>query len=290
VDRLDAMSIFVAVVENGSFSGAARKLRMPLATVSRKVAELEAHLEARLLARSTRKLSLTEAGAAYLASCKRILEDVGNAERTVAGEYSVPRGELVLTAPIVFGRLHVLPIVCDFLAQFPEIDVRLMLSDRNVPLVDDQIDLAIRIGRLPDSSLVAMRVGAVTYVICGSPRFLETIRTLRTEQDLYDVPFVALDMVASGRGVGLPANVRVRLAVNTAEAAIDAAIAGVGLVRVLSYQAVAAVARGDLRRVLRRLEPEPLPVNLVHAGQGTLPLKLRSFIDFAAPRLRKALS
>jgi DNA-binding transcriptional LysR family regulator len=292
VDRLDAMSIFVAVVESGGFSAAARKLRVPLPTVSRKVAELEAYLKMRLLVRSTRKLSLTEAGATYLAACKRILEDVGNAERTAAGEYSAPRGELVLTAPIVFGRLHVLPIVCDFLAQFPEIDVRLVLSDRNVALVDDQIDLALRIGTLPDSTLVATRVGSVTYVICGSPKFLAANGTPRTAQDLVNVPFVAFGSVASvsGRSPGLPADVRVRLAVNTAEAAIDAAIAGVGLARVLSYQAAAALERGNLKRVLRKLEPEPLPVNLVHPGQRLLPLKLRSFIDFAAPRLRKALS
>jgi DNA-binding transcriptional LysR family regulator len=290
VDRLDAMSIFVAVVESGSFSAAARKMRTPLATVSRKVADLESHLKARLLVRTTRKLSLTEAGTAYLAACRRILEEVGNAERTAAGEYSIPHDELTLTAPIVFGRLHVLPIVCDFLAQFPEIDVRLVLSDRNVPLVEDQIDLAVRIGALPDSSLVATRVGAVTYVICGSPKFLETAGTPRSERDLENVPFVAFDATASGRSPGLPANVRVRLAVNTAEAAVDAAIAGVGLVRVMSYQAVAAVNRGDLKRVLRKLEPDPLPVNLVHTGQGLLPLKLRAFIDFAAPRLRKALS
>lgn len=291
MDRLDAMSIFVAVAESGGFSAAARKMRVPLPTVSRKVSELENHLKMRLLVRSTRKLSLTEAGAAYLAACKRILEDVGNAERTAAGEYSAPRGELVLTAPIVFGRLHVLPIVCDFLAQFPDIDVRLVLSDRNIALVDDQIDLAVRIGPLPDSTLVATRVGSVTYVICGSPKFLAANGTPRTAQDLANMPFVALSSVASaaGRGPDLPADVRVRLAVNTAEAAIDAAIAGVGLARVLSYQAAAAVERGDLKRVLRKLEPEPLPVSLVHPGQRLLPLKLRSFIDFAAPRLRKAL-
>jgi DNA-binding transcriptional LysR family regulator len=291
VDRLDAMSIFVAVVESGGFSAAARKLRVPLPTISRKVAELEDYLKMRLLVRSTRKLSLTEAGATYLAACKRILEDVGNAERRAAGEYSAPRGELVLTAPIVFGRLHVLPIVCDFLAQFPDIDVRLVLSDRNVALVDDQIDLAVRIGPLPDSSLVATRVGSVTYVICGSPKFLAAQGTPRTAQDLANVPFIALSSAASvvGRSPGLPGHVRVRLVVNTAEAAIDAAIAGVGLARVLSYQAAAAVERGDLKRLLRKLEPEPIPVNLVHPGQGLLPLKLRAFIDFAAPRLRKAL-
>jgi DNA-binding transcriptional LysR family regulator len=296
MDRLDAMSIFVAAVDAGSFSAASRKLGVPLPTVSRKVSELESHLKTRLLVRSTRKLSLTDAGVTYLGACKRILDDVGNAERTAAGEYAAPRGELVLTAPIVFGRLHVLPIVCDFLARFPEINVRLVLSDKNIPLVDDQVDVAVRIGALPDSSLVATRVGSVTHVVCASPEFLAAHGTPRTPEDLMRIPCVTFDAVASGaawtfaspaqaRGV----DVRVRLAVNTAEAAIDAAIAGVGIVRVLSYQAARAVERGELRLVLRKFEPDPLPVNLLHTGQGHLPLKLRSFVDFAAPRLRKVL-
>jgi DNA-binding transcriptional LysR family regulator len=296
MDRLDAMSIFVAAVDAGSFSAASRKLGVPLPTVSRKVSELESHLKTRLLVRTTRKLSLTDAGVTYLGACKRILDDVGNAERTAAGEYAAPRGELVLTAPIVFGRLHVLPIVCDFLARFPEINVRLVLSDKNIPLVDDQVDVAVRIGALPDSSLVATRVGSVTHVVCASPEFLAAHGTPRTPEDLMRIPCVTFDAVASGaawtfaspaqaRGV----DVRVRLAVNTAEAAIDAAIAGVGIVRVLSYQAAHAVERGELRLVLRKFEPDPLPVNLLHTGQGHLPLKLRSFVDFAAPRLRKVL-
>jgi DNA-binding transcriptional LysR family regulator len=296
MDRLDAMSIFVAAVEAGSFSAASRKLGVPLPTVSRKVSELESHLKTRLLVRSTRKLSLTDAGVAYLGACKRILDDVGNAERTAAGEYSAPRGDLVLTAPIVFGRLHILPIVCDFLARFPEINVRLVLSDRNIPLVDDQVDVAVRIGALPDSSLVATRVGSVTHVVCGSPEFLAAHGTPRTPEDLVGVPCVTFDAVASGAAwtFASPAgvrglDVRVRLAVNTAEAAIDAAIAGVGFVRVLSYQAAHAVERGQLRLVLRKFELDPLPVNLLHTGQGHLPLKLRSFVDFAAPRLRKML-
>ena len=299
MDRLEAMSIFVAAVETGSFSAASRKLDVPLPTVSRKVSELEAHLKSRLLVRSTRKLALTEAGVAYLSACRRILDEVGNAERTAAGEYSAPRGELVLTAPIVFGRLHVLPIVCDFLARFPEIDVRLVLSDRNVQLVDDQIDIAVRIGALPDSSLVAMRVGSVTQVVGASPDFLAAQGTPKTPQDLEQLPCVAFDTVAAGAawtfasvdgGRSQSVNVRMRLSVNTAEAAIDAAIAGVGLVRVLSYQAAGAVDEGKLKLVLRKFERDPLPVSLVHKGQGHLPLKLRSFLDFAAPRLKAVLT
>jgi DNA-binding transcriptional LysR family regulator len=298
MDRLEAMSIFVAAVEAGSFSSASRRLDVPLPTVSRKVSELEKHLNARLLVRSTRKLSLTEAGMSYLAACKRILEEVGNAERTAGGEYSAPRGELVMTAPIVFGRLHVLPVVCDFLAQFPEIRVRLVLSDRNIALIDDQIDVALRIGELPDSALVATRVGAVSYVVGASPAFLAAKGTPKTPRDLERMPCVTFDAVAAasswlfasaeGRGDS-SIRVSVRLSVNTAEAAVDAGIAGVGLIRVLSYQAARAVEQGELKLVLRKFEREPLPVNLVHTRQGQLPLKVRSFLDFAAPQLRKAI-
>ena len=157
------MSVLVMVVETGSFSAASRRLGAPLSTVSRKVSELEARLDARLLTRSTRKLMLTDAGAAYVTACKRILEQVGDAERAASGEYSTPKGDLIVTAPIVFGRLHVLPAITEFLARYPEINVKLVLSDRNVDLVSDHIDVAMRVGTLPDSSLVATRVGACSW-------------------------------------------------------------------------------------------------------------------------------
>lgn len=291
------MSLFVAAVEAGSFSAASRRLRVPLPTVSRKIAELEEHLGARLLLRTSRKLALTDAGANYLAACRKILEEVGSAERVAAGESTELRGSLVVTAPVVFGRLHVLPIVCDFLVQHPQIDARVVLSDRNVQLVDDQIDLAVRIGALPDSSLVAIRVGSVKNIVCGSPAFLAEHAAPKTPKDLESIPCITLDgpmagwtfaSPAAGRNVAV--SVKARLSVNSVEAAIDAAVGGVGLTRVLSYQAASAIERGDLKVVLRKFEPEPLPVSLVHAGQGRLPLKLRAFIDFATPRLRKATS
>jgi DNA-binding transcriptional LysR family regulator len=153
MDRLEAMSILLLTVEKGSFSAAARELRIPLPTVSRKVSELEAHLGTPLLIRTTRRLSLTEAGTAYVAAAKRILEEVNEAERIAAREFITPRGELVLTAPMLFGRLHLLPIVTEFLVTFPEIDVRLVLSDRNLHLIDDHVDMAVRIGGLPDGSV-----------------------------------------------------------------------------------------------------------------------------------------
>jgi len=299
VDRLEAMSILVAAVETGSLSAAGRKLRVPLPTVSRKVSELEAHLNTRLLIRTTRKLALTDAGAAYVAACKRILEQVGDAERAVSGEYSAPRGDLVVTAPIVFGRLHVLPAINDFLAAFPEINVRLLLSDRNVHLIDDHIDMAVRIGALPDSSLVATRAGFVRRVVCGSPAYFAGHGLPKAPADLSNLACVIFDMPGSTTSwnftmqnskAELTVPIRSRLSVNTAEAAIDAAIAGVGVTRVLSYQAARAVEDGKLQIVLAAFEPEPMPVNLVHAAQGPLPLKMRSFLDFAAPRLRSALA
>lgn len=298
MDRLEAMSILVAAAESGSFSAASRKLHMPLPTVSRKVAELEAHLNARLLVRSTRKLTLTDAGVAYLAACKQILEQVSEAENAAAGEYSAPRGELLVTAPVVFGRLHVLPIVSEFLAAFPQITVKLVLADRNLHLLDEHIDVALRIGKLPDSSMIATQVGTVSRVVCASPQYLSRAGEPQSPADLARFSCVVFDALPSGSiwdfasNKGRPESVSIhaRLAVNTAEAAIDAAIAGVGLTNVLSYQAARAVNEGKLKLVLRDFEPEPVPVSVMHTGQGRIPLKTRSFIDFTVPRLRVALA
>lgn len=296
MDRFGAMSVFVAVVAAGSFSGAARQLRMPIPTVSRKVAELEAQLGARLLTRSTRKLALTEAGNDYLAACKRILEDVAAAERGASGEHQAPRGELAITAPIVLGRLHVLPLVADFLALYPQINVQLRLADRSLQLLDEHLDLAVRVGELPDSALVAVRIGLLREVVCASPKYLRQHGTPRNPQDLagHDcVSFAAPGGLTRWTfGGGREQRVvqpRVRLAVNTAEAAVDAAIAGVGLTRVLSYQAAGALKAGALTLVLRKHESAPIPVSLVYNRQPLLPAKLRAFLDFAAPRLKSRL-
>jgi DNA-binding transcriptional LysR family regulator len=296
MDRLDAMSIFVAAVEAGSFSAASRRLGVPLPTVSRKVADLEAHLNTRLLVRSTRRLALTDAGSAYLAACKNILEQVGEAERAAAGEYVTPKGDLIIAAPIVFGRLHVLPVVNDFLATFPDINVQMVLSDRNADLIEDHVDMAVRIGALADSSMVTTRVGSVRRVACASPAFLAAHGTPTTPDDLAAMPCITFGTTAGSswmftaknrrapRHVPVPA----RLAVNTAEAAIDAAIAGVGITQVLSYQAAQAIKDKRLKIVLREYEVEPLPVHVLYPAQTRPPLKLRSFLEFAVPRLRKS--
>ncbi|NMK45887.1 LysR family transcriptional regulator [Achromobacter sp. Bel] len=292
-DRLESMSILVAVVHAGSFSAAARDLKMPLATVSRKVADLEAHLSTRLLHRSTRQLSLTEAGQAYVAACRHILEAVGEAERAAAGEYAAPKGELVLTAPIVFGRLHLLPVVAAFLKTYPDIDVRMVLTDRVVPLIEEHVDAALRIADLPDSSFIAAPIGWVRRVVCASPAYLAEHGTPAHPRELGRHACITFEQMASrqvwnfasGKSeIAVP--VRSRLAVSTAEAAVDAAVAGVGITRVVSYQMADALQAGALRIVLAPYEPTPWPINLVHTGQGILPLKLRAFLDFAVPRLK----
>ena len=299
MDRLEAMAILVEAVDVGSLSAASRKMNVPLPTVSRKIADLESHLGARLLTRSTRKLTLTDTGAEYVSVAKRILEQVADAERAAAGEYSAPRGELVIAAPIVLGRLHVLPLVTEFLSRYPEINIRLMLSDRNTDLIDEHVDVAIRIGALPDSSMIATRLGAVRHVICASPSFLAFHGVPETPTALAALPCISHDFLTApsaawpfrnpGAKVDTMAPISVRLAVTTAEAAIDAAMAGIGVTRLVSYQVAEAVARGTLRIILAQYEREPMPVSILHAGQGMLPLKVRAFRDFAAPRLRAAM-
>ena len=269
MDRLEAMAMLVEAVDVGSLSAASRKMNVPLPTVSRKIADLESHLGARLLTRSTRKLTLTDAGAAYVSVAKRILEQVADAERMAAGEYSAPRGDLAVTAPIVFGRLHVLPLVAEFLTRYPEINIRLVLSDRNADLIDEHLDMAIRIGALPDSSMIATRIGAVRHVICASPSFLVYHGVPETPSALAGLPCISQEFLTvlgtvwpfrqPEAKVDIMAPVRVRLAVTTAEAAIDAAVAGIGVTRLLSYQVAEAVARGALRIVLEQYEREPIP-------------------------------
>lgn len=299
MDRLDAMSILLSVVEKGSFSAASRDLRMPLATVSRKVGELEAHLGTRLLVRTTRKLAPTDAGAAYLAAAKRILEEVDEAERNVTGEFHAPRGELILTAPVLFGRLHILPVITEFLAAYPDINVRLQFSDRNIHLIDEHVDMAARIGPLPDSSMIATRIGSMRTVVCASPKLLARHGAPKRPAEVAALPCVHFDFRASGstwrfRLPGDKGSIDVpiapRLAVSTAEAAVWAAIEGVGATRVLHYQCADAIRDKSLRIMLADFEMEPLPVHLLHAGRGALPSKMRVFLDFATERLRRRLS
>lgn len=296
MDRLEAMRVLVAVVDGGSLSAAARRLSMPLATVSRKVSDLEAALGTQLLVRSPRQLALTDAGEAYVPSCRRILEDVEAAERLASGEYVEPKGELVVTAPIVFGRMHVLPAVTAFLSAYPDITVQLLLGDRWMNLVEQHIDVALRIGPLPDSTLVARHVGDTRIVSCASPRYLDARDRPQKPEDLMSHDCVLFDGLPGGEqwafahgkhSVEVP--VRSRLTVTTAEAAIDAAVAGVGVTRVVAYQVASLLHDGTLETVLAPFEPPSLPINLVFPSHGRLPVKVRAFIDFVLPRLQMAI-
>jgi len=290
--------MFLAAVEKGSLSAAAREMGVPVPTLSRKVADLESRLGTQLLTRTTRKLAATEAGVAYAAAARRILEEVDEAEREAAGEFKAPRGDLVVTAPLFFGRRHVLPVIAEFLELFPQINVRLMLGDRNANLVEDHIDMAVRIGRLADSGMIATRVGSMRLVVCASPALLAARGEPQGPEDLTQAPCIATDGPLSGAGwrfrtpgagAEVDAAVVPRL-VAPAEAAVDAAVLGVGFARLLHYQAQDAIEAGSLRLVLEPYEPEPAPIHLVHVPRAQMPLKMRKFLDFAAPRLRRSLA
>jgi DNA-binding transcriptional LysR family regulator len=299
MDRFEAMTMLLTVVEKGSLSAASRSLGVPVPTLSRKITDLEAVLSTRLLIRTTRKLTLTDAGLTYVGAARRILEQVEEAEREAAGEFTAPKGELIVTAPMAFGRIYVLPVVTDFLALFPEISVRLLLTDRSLQLVDEHVDLAIRVGKLPDSAMIATRVGSMRMVVCASPALLAGHGVPSTPEDLLRLPCLAFNWLASSAtwqfrsspaGAAVEISVAPRLSVSTAEAAVEAAIRNVGVTRLFHYQAADAIEAGALQIVLEDFELEPAPIHLVHAARGQMPLKMRRFLDFATPKLRQALS
>ena len=289
------MMILLEAVETGSLSAAGRRLNIPLATVSRRVSELEDHLKNQLLIRGSRKLVLTDAGRDYVASCRRILEDISEAERTAAGEYRAPQGALVISAPVSLGRTHILPILVSFLSAYPDIKMQLSQTDRAVNLLEENVDLAVRLGSLPDSSHVATRVGLVRRVLCASPRYLEARGTPGVPEDLVDHDCIASEATHSRdwkfrkRGADYSVAISHRLMVTTVETAIDAALAHVGIAHLMSYHAAGYVAKGQLRIVLEEFEPPLRPLSLVYPSQRQVPLKLRAFLDFATPRLREML-
>jgi len=297
MDRFDAIRTLLAAVDGGSLSAASRKLGVPLPTVSRQVSELEARLRTQLVIRTNRKLLLTDAGSAFVAAGRRVLEELEEAERAAAGEYRIPRGDLLVTAPIMFGKLHVTPVVLAFLAAYPEVNVRVVLFDHVIDLVENHVDVAVRIGHLPDSGLVAARIGEIHWVICASPAYLSTRGTPVAPDDLAQhdcIGFEGLQMVRTwpfGRGTNAKTvAIRPRFAANTADAIIEAAIAGIGIARLTSYQAAGAIRDGRLVSLLRGYSPEPLPVHLVHTGPPLVPLKMRAFLDFASSRLKASLA
>jgi DNA-binding transcriptional LysR family regulator len=297
MDRLDAMSTFLSVVEAGSLSAAARQLKMPLTTISRKISELESYLRTKLFNRSSRQLVLTDAGSSYLAACRRILTDVTEAERTASGEYTAPTGELSVTTPLGLGRTILIPIIADFLKAYPEIKVRIIPSDRVLSLFQEQVDVGLRIGTLPDSSLIAIPLGTTRRVLCASPAYLATHETPRTPEDLVGHDCINYTGFASGdiwtfvrdkAAVAVP--VHTRLVVGSVEAACAAARAGIGITIAFAYQLQADRAAGALTTLLDDFQPSPRPVNLVYAANRFLPIKVRAFLDFVAPRLKRVLA
>ena len=286
MDRIDAMQAFVAVADLQGFAPAARKLKLSPPAVTRLIAALEQRLGARLLQRTTRKVALTDVGARYLERIRRILADIEEAESAAEGESTRPSGQLVVSAPLGFGRLHVSPVMSAYLKRYPEVSGELRLEDRIVSLVEDGIDLAVRIGELADSSLVARHVGEMRRIVVASPAYLKARGEPKRPADI-----ASHDTIQFGSTAGLSdwrfledgEEVRIgyapRLLTNSSDAAVEYAEAGGGLTRVLAYQAAASLKAGRLEIVLQEFELPASPIHIVYPTSRLLSAKVRTFID-----------
>jgi DNA-binding transcriptional LysR family regulator len=299
MDRFDAMAVLVAVVEEGSLSAGARRMRTPLATVSRKIADLERHLRARLLVRTSRHLELTDAGRAFLVSARRILDQVEEAESAAAGEYLTPRGQLTIASSVDLGNRLLAPMVAEFLEMHPKIQVSLMLTDRIVHLVEERVDVAIQIGDVDGTNLVTSRVGDIGLVTSASPAYLERTGTPEHPTELEQRDCIVITGGAPSTWSSwrfrdgqapLLVDPRPRMRVSCISPAVDAAVAGLGLIQTLSCQVKDQLADGRLVPVLEEFAPSPLDARIVYPSREMMPLKTRAFIDFVAPRLRVRLS
>lgn len=297
MNRFHEMSVFLAVADAQSFAGAARRLEMSAPAVTRSVAALERRLGALLVVRTTRSLRLTEAGQRYAADCRRILDEVEQADDAAAGAMAAPRGALSITAPAFFGELHVMPAVLGYLRAHRQVSVRTLLVDRVVNLLDEGIDVAVRIGALPDSSLTAVPVGQVRRVVCAAPAFLREHGVPEDPDALQR--YCTITAALEGRGAqwrfmqdGQPRRVRVdsQLTVTTFQAAVLAACEGWGLTQVVSYQVARHLASGALQVVLRDFELPPLPVHVVYPEGRKSSAKVRSFVEFCVEALRRDLA
>ncbi|WP_119421884.1 LysR family transcriptional regulator [Desertibaculum subflavum] len=293
MDRLEAMRLFAAVAEAGSFGAAARRLGVSAPVATRAVAALEERIGVRLLHRTTRAMRLSEAGTHFLADCRRILHEVEEAEAAAGGLHAEPRGTLAITAPAMFGRRHVAPIAIDFLTRHPAVSLRTLLVDRVVDLIDEGLDVAVRIAHLPDSTLNATRVGAVRRVVCAAPSYLAAHGAPARPADLSRHRIVTFAPGIAPAGWTFRDGSRnetvsplAHLVANTAEMAIAAAVAGHGLTRVLSYQAARELRSGRLTLVLAQFEPPPIPIHVVHREGRSVSGRVRAFVDFAVDRLR----
>ncbi|HYP89572.1 MAG TPA: LysR family transcriptional regulator [Polyangiaceae bacterium] len=295
MDRLALMQAFVAVAEAEGFAPAARRLGVSPPVVTRSIAALEEHLGTRLLERTTRKVRITEAGARYLGDCKRLLAELEDAEAAVRGAHETARGSLGVTASAMFGRMFVSPILVEFLAKYPQVTARALLVDRVVDLIDEGLDVAIRIAHLDDSSLTSVKVGAVRRITCASPSYLKKHGVPRVPRDLADhrtfvfsnertAPAWAFEQ----RGKPLSFRPRAALLANTSEVGIEAAVAGFGVTRALSYMVASHVHAGRLRIILQDYEAAPIPIHVVYREGRRAPARVRAFIDFVVPRLRQS--
>jgi DNA-binding transcriptional LysR family regulator len=297
MDRLDAMRAFVAVAELQGFGAAARRLGLSPPAVTRAIAAIEARLGSRLLHRTTRRVRLTDSGERYLADARRILGEIDDAEAAAAGAQAEPRGPLAVTASQMFGRRFVAPIMLAFLDRYPQVEGRLVLLDRVTDLIEEGLDVAVRIASLADSALSAVRVGEVRRIVCASPAYLKAKGTPRRPADLARLDGIAFAPTTIGDPWALTIGSRrvavaprTRLQTNDTEVAIAAAVAGRGVTRLLSYQVARELKSGRLKIVLEDYEPPPIPIHLVHVEGRRANARVRAFVDFAAQRLRAALS
>ena len=291
------MAAFVAVVDETGFAAAARALHVSPPVVTRAVAELERQLGVRLLTRTTRVVRATEAGTRYAEDCRRVLAAIKEADEAAGGAHAAPRGQLTITAPVLFGRLYLMPLVAGYVERHPDVNVACWFLDRVVNLVDEGVDLALRIGELPDSSLQATRVGQVRRVVCASPGYLKRHGTPQSPQDLTRHTIVAASGVSPSpewrfTHEGRPRVVKIspRITTTSNDSALAAALAGVGLTRLLSYQVANEVKAGRLRIVLADHEPTPLPVQVVHREGRHASPKVRAFLDLTVEALRSDAS
>jgi DNA-binding transcriptional LysR family regulator len=295
MDRLDAMKVFVAALDEGSLAGASRKTGRSAAAVSRAIAFLEAHVGVPLLHRTTRSIKLSEAGERYAQACRKVLQDLEEADRHAAGERSIPRGTLTITAPVVAGVEFLRAIVDDFMEEYPTVNIRLYLLDRPVNLIDEGIDLALRISHLADSTLVAHHIGDVRRVVAASPRYLSKHPRIAEPADLGKHQIIAMTHFGldswsfppvAGSSVPRAVSFTPRLVINSVRAAAASAVDGHGVTRLFSYHIATEIKEGLLRVVLADAEHGPIPVHLVSPyGRLSVP-KVRAFVDFALPRLR----
>lgn len=291
MDRLDAMQAFVTTADHGSFTRAAKTLGRSPAAITRAIAFLEERMHTQLFRRTTRVVKLTSVGERYLETCRRVLAELAAAEDIDTEHVAPPRGLLTITAPIAFGRLRIRPLVDQFLDANPEVQARLLLLDRVVSLIDEGVDVAIRIAHLPDSSQVATKVGEVSRIVCASPGYLAKHARPKEPADLTAHTCIGFAQAAhdTWQFKGKQIKLRPRLCVTTADAAIDSALEGHGITRVLSYQVARELKDGQLVRLLRAFEPEPLPIHVVCPANSASGTKVRAFLDYVVPKLRQSL-